>query len=151
MSTGYVLDFSNRTFSNFFLDSVKINIDDDKYQSSGSSKANRLRSFWDQEPDLIVGKALKDLLAIWLHTSKDVKADENKNYKAAEKAINRILGIREVKKEITEQDFLEKDFGSISIQKLKIEATLIPVIEQRLRKSQTIPRMDASIFYRCSS
>jgi len=62
MGTGYVLDFSNRTFQEFIIDSVEIDICDDKYAYSSGSKANRLRAFWDQEPDYIVGKLLLDLL-----------------------------------------------------------------------------------------
>lgn len=59
---GYVLDFSNRTFKEFIIESVGIDIYDDKYVYLGDSKANRLRAFWDQEPDHIVGKLILDLL-----------------------------------------------------------------------------------------
>lgn len=44
MGGGYVLDFSNRTFSEFFKDEIGINIDDSVYCDSGDSKAKRLRS-----------------------------------------------------------------------------------------------------------
>jgi hypothetical protein len=48
MGSGYVLDFSNRTFEEFVVDSTGKNIYDEKYSSAGGSKANRLRAFWDQ-------------------------------------------------------------------------------------------------------
>lgn len=45
MSTGYVLDFSNRTMAQFFAEKLDIDIDDPVYQKNGTSKANRLRCF----------------------------------------------------------------------------------------------------------
>lgn len=62
MSSGYVLDFSNRTFEEFFLDTVNIDIYEEKYNYWSGSKANRLRSFLDQEDDKTVGKILDELL-----------------------------------------------------------------------------------------
>jgi hypothetical protein len=59
---GYILDFSNRTFKEFVIESVDMDIYADKYAYLGDSKANRLRAFWDQEPDHIVGKLILDLL-----------------------------------------------------------------------------------------
>jgi hypothetical protein len=44
MSGGYVLDFSNRTFIEFFEDEFGINIYDEKYGVRGESKANHLRA-----------------------------------------------------------------------------------------------------------
>src|SRR5438874_6388341 len=62
MGGGYVLDFSNRTFEEFVFDSTGRNIYEPQYEGSGSSKANRLRSFWKNEPDHVVGRLLMDLL-----------------------------------------------------------------------------------------
>jgi len=62
MGTGYVLDFSNRTFQEFILDSVHRDISDRRYEYGSGSKANRLRSFWQQEADGIVGKLMGDML-----------------------------------------------------------------------------------------
>lgn len=64
MGTGYVLGFSNRTFEEFFLDTVGINIYDAKYDYGSGSKANRLRAFWQAEPDHIVAKAMSALLEL---------------------------------------------------------------------------------------
>lgn len=65
MSSGYVLNFSNRTFSEFFLDSVGINIYDDKYNYGSGSKANRMRAFWDKESNYLVGKVLELIFEEW--------------------------------------------------------------------------------------
>ena len=60
MSGGFVLDFSNRAFREFVSDSTGLDIDQDSVGGSGS-KANRLRYFWSNQPDQIVGKLLKSL------------------------------------------------------------------------------------------
>jgi Abortive infection C-terminus len=62
MGSGYVLDFSNRTFSKFVIDSTGRDPYDAKY-GHGSSKANRLRGFWAAETNRVVGKLLADMLA----------------------------------------------------------------------------------------
>ena len=65
MGGGYVLDFSNRTFQEFILDNCRVDIYDTKYEYGSSSKANRLRAFWSNEPNHVVGKLLSDLLDYW--------------------------------------------------------------------------------------
>jgi hypothetical protein len=62
MGSGYVLNFSNRTFDEFVLDTVRISIWDPKYERASGSKANRLRAFWDLEPDHTVGRLLGAML-----------------------------------------------------------------------------------------
>lgn len=63
MSSGYVLNFSDRTFSDFVNDSTGKEIHDQQYSRNGTSKANKLRSFWTQETNHIVGKLLADMIA----------------------------------------------------------------------------------------
>ena len=62
MSTGYVLDFSNRTFSEFVRDSTGREIYDSLYDNGSGSKANRLRAFWEKENNAVVGKLMSDIL-----------------------------------------------------------------------------------------
>ena len=45
MEGGYVLDFSNRTFAEFFHEEFNVDIYDDHWAVQGGSKANRLRSY----------------------------------------------------------------------------------------------------------
>jgi hypothetical protein len=65
MSSGYVLNFSNRTFAEFFLDSVCLDIYDAKYDYASGSKANRMRAFWNKESNYTVGKLLGDIFNDW--------------------------------------------------------------------------------------
>jgi len=62
MSTGYVLDFSDRSFAEFIDDSTGLNIFDAKYKHASGSKANRLRAFWKLEGNAVVGKLVSDLV-----------------------------------------------------------------------------------------
>ncbi len=62
MGSGYVLDFSNRTFEEFVLDCTGREIYDGKYDYGSGSKANRLRGFWNEENNRLVGKLLSDLI-----------------------------------------------------------------------------------------
>ena len=62
MRTGYVLNFSDRTFGEFFGEAVAIDIHSDKYLDHGTSKAKKMRAFWEQESDYLVGRLLNDLV-----------------------------------------------------------------------------------------
>ncbi|UII74869.1 abortive infection family protein [Flagellimonas sp. HMM57] len=66
MRSGYVMDFSNRTFQEFIYDSLKIDIYDSKYDYESGSKANRLRAFFKEESNHRVSLLLSDLLDYWL-------------------------------------------------------------------------------------
>jgi len=65
MGSGYVLNFSNRTFAEFFLDGFGIDIYDEKYDYGSGSKANRMRCFWEKESNYLVGKVLGLLFDEW--------------------------------------------------------------------------------------
>lgn len=62
MSSGYVLNFSDRTFGEFVFETVGIDIHEEKYTTEGTSKAKKLRTFWKLEPDYTVGKLLLALI-----------------------------------------------------------------------------------------
>lgn len=62
MGGGYVLNFSDRSFADFFRD-FDIEINDAPYiEGHSGSKANRMRSFWDRAPDKLVGDVLQELV-----------------------------------------------------------------------------------------
>jgi hypothetical protein len=62
MGGGYVLGHSNRTLSELVLDTVGIDIYDEKYARGSGSKAHRLRAFWEVESNAVVGAVLHALL-----------------------------------------------------------------------------------------
>jgi hypothetical protein len=61
MQGGYVLDFSDRTFAEFFDSELSININDQTYFQGGSSKAKRLRTFLQIQKEPVVARALRTL------------------------------------------------------------------------------------------
>lgn len=62
MRSGYVLDFSNRTFGEFIASSIGIDIYSGLYSYRGTSKANHLRCFFEKGPDNLIGRLLMDLI-----------------------------------------------------------------------------------------
>ena len=62
MGGGYVLDFSNRTFSEFFNEELGVDIDDPKFEIDGTSKAKRLRFYLRNSR---INEVVKALLALW--------------------------------------------------------------------------------------
>ena len=62
MGGGYVLDFSNQTFSRFFIEELNINIDDPAFTIDGTSKAKRLRYYLRQAS---TSNVIYVLLALW--------------------------------------------------------------------------------------
>lgn len=65
MGSGYVLDFSDRTYAEFFID-FRVDIDAPQLRTGGDSKAKRMRTFWDIAPSHTVGKVLEGLIAYGL-------------------------------------------------------------------------------------
>lgn len=80
MHGGYVLDFSDRTFSAFFAEELDVEIDDDAYKKNGTSKGRRMRCFLQTAPKPTVVKALN---ALWDYREairlRQKKADEVEN------------------------------------------------------------------------
>jgi hypothetical protein len=62
MAGGYVLNFSDRTFGEFVFETVDRDIHNEKYKTGGTSKANKLRTFWKVESDSMVGKLILALV-----------------------------------------------------------------------------------------
>ncbi len=65
MGSGYVLDFSNRTFEEFFREVVGVQIYDSHYDYGSGSKANRMRAFWQVATDKQLIKLFEGLLEGW--------------------------------------------------------------------------------------
>ena len=140
MSSGYVLNYTDQTFAEFFR-RYGIAIHDSKYQTYGSSKAKKLRSFWEQEPDAVVGKVLEELLEVCetIGALDGQKCDETILAKAKDIS-SRLQGKARPSEKPTAQtvdDFLHSEFIIPNIQKLPIEAQAVPIIESRLAEART--------------
>jgi hypothetical protein len=88
MGSGYVLNFSDRTFREFIWDAVGRDINDGAYSKYGTSKAKHLRAFWEVEPDNVVAALSRALLDYGkVHT-----LIEEKPFEAATDVVNRLGG-----------------------------------------------------------
>jgi len=65
MGSGYVLDFSNRTFEEFFREVVGVQIYDSCFDLGSGSKANRMRAFWQVATDEQLRLLFNGLLEGW--------------------------------------------------------------------------------------
>lgn len=61
MQSGYVLDFSDRTMGNFFLEELNLDIDDPKWEREGTSKAKRLRCFLRTVDNATAARTIRSL------------------------------------------------------------------------------------------
>ena len=57
MRSGLVLHFTDATFAEFF-NGYNFDIHGKQYQTYGTSKAKKMRAFWEREPDALVGPYL---------------------------------------------------------------------------------------------
>ncbi|WP_296721999.1 hypothetical protein [Erythrobacter sp.] len=137
MGKGYVLDYSDPKFASFFR-GFGVDIHGNRYQTYGSSKANKMRSFWEQEPDVLVGRVLGEMLdGFEADCSLNNRELETVALEKAREIVARLSGVPARAKPVqTEDDFLARDFAMPSIQKLPIEGQVVPVIESRLAEAR---------------
>lgn len=137
MGGGYVLDYTDHTFGEFFR-GYRVDIHGRKYRTYGTSKAKKLRSFWEQEPDALVGRVLSEML-----DSYEAKCDlsnQKINRRILEKSrdiVSRLLGeVPKRKPAKTVEGFLLEEFALPDIGKLPIEPAVVPIIEKRLEEAR---------------
>lgn len=147
---GYVLSFTDRTFSEFFREHG-IDIDNTKYRFNGLSKMKRLRAYWEIEPDAVVGRVLEALLK-YAEASEGVA--DNDRRKASE-IICRLSGKAANKPEpaLSEHDFLAKEYSQVNLSRLNIDTPFHQVIEQRISEIHKSLKADAAlaVIFLCGS
>ncbi len=140
--SGYVLDFSDKTFAEFFREHG-ILIDKEVYRFNGSSKMKRLRAFWEIESDAAVGKILEALLKY----AKVVGSVDINDEETAWGIVNRLLGRTTVETNgrQREQEFLQQNFTKIDWIRLNIDSSLQAVLEQRVNEIEKTLKIGASL------
>ena len=152
MSGGYVLDFSNRTFSEFFREAINVDIYSDKYSVSGESKARRLRAFIEIESDAFVGKVLAELLEYWRYVTQQPTDKQIELSKSVTQIVERLLGKSSQPKD-SGKDFLEKDFGPLSLRKIPSAGPLVPILEARISEAMRCLKAESplAVIFHCGS
>jgi hypothetical protein len=154
MGSGYVLDYSDASYGEFFK-RHRINIHGPKYQTYGTSKGKKMRSFWEQEPDNVVGKVLSEMMDSY-------EADGELNGREIDRPVlekgrgiaNRLLGKNIKPAETpTEENFLDHEFTIPNIGRLPVDAPVVPIIELRLEEARTALKAGAnlSVIFLCGS
>jgi len=95
MEGGYVLDFSNRTLSNFVFETLNIDLYADIFAEFGESKANRIRAIWQKESNYKVGKLISEMLDYWkekkVMSYNEITPPEQNLYDECHKIAQRLL------------------------------------------------------------
>ena len=153
MQSGYVLDYNDATFGEFFK-RHKIDIHGRKYQTYGTSKAKKLRAFWEQEPDTVVAPILSEMLESYEAAcdlnGRDV--DSGVLVKCRE-IVELLSGKPRVTTSETIESFLEMEFSIPNIPKLPVEPQVATIIEARLSEARKALSVGAhlSVIFMCGS
>ena len=153
MRGGYVLDFNNRTFEDFFRH-YGIAIDDDKYLTHGDSKAKRMRAFWEQESDQLTAKVLAGMLEWCEDDMNEGEHAEAKNLSQSRRIVERLSGGKPMPGDFTEQRFLEEEYAVPKINRLPILSSVTTIIQQRVDEAQkkALPaKAWLSVIFMCGS
>jgi len=144
---GYVLDFTDATFSEFFREH-NLDIDNQKYKYNGISKMKRLRAFWELEPNEVVGGVLDGLLKY----ADAVEKLDNEDKSKAIDIINKLLGKEKVF-EPNANEFLNEDFSNLDLSLLNIDSQFERVIKQRIEEIEKSLNCGASlsVIFLCGS
>lgn len=115
METGYVLDFSNPRFQRFIGEIINIDIYNDIGYEEYCSKANKLRQIWDNEPDVVVGNLLYNLLVHYENNSDNADKEKAEKLKlVSQRLMGNATVELPVKKEETLAVLIEDIKGALS-------------------------------------
>lgn len=154
MGSGYVLDYTDATYGEFFA-RHHINIHSSKYQTYGTSKAKKMRAFWESEPDALVGRILSEM-----SDSYEANCELNNSDKDSvildkcRGIVARLTGSSKSREPAqTAEDFLNHEFQVPNIHKLPIEAQAIPIIDSRIAEARRALAVGAhlSVIFLCGS
>lgn len=136
MSKGYVLDFTDATFEQLFR-RHGIDIHGARYRDNGTSKAKKLRSFWNQEPDLVVGKILSEMLGVYETKSKLGSIEmESVPYEECREIVARLCGKATNADPAAKGEFSDKWFEALDVRKLPVGSDMHEIIRARLDEAQ---------------
>ena len=153
METGYVLDYTDATFGGFFR-RHGVNIHSPKYQVYGTSKAKKMRAFWEQEPDVLVGQVLEEMLGSYV-AAKELAGEgpDSALLEQCHAIVARLKGEKSVAASGAEIEFLNHEFQIPNIKKLPVMADAVPILEARITEARKALEAGAylSVVFLCGS
>ena len=153
MGDGYVLNFTDPTFGQFFY-SYDVDIHGAKYRTYGTSKAKKMRVFWDKEPDALVGRVLSEMLdAYEALCDSDGYERDPASLKRSREIVARLSGILPEAKTLTAEGFLSIEVQLPNVQKLPVDFAVATIVQDRLREAKACLSTGAylSVIFQCGS
>ena len=137
MNGGYVLDYTDATFDEFFKHH-EIDIYSSRYEVHGHSKARRMRAFWELESDQIVASVLDDMLALYAAQCDIYGRDvEKSTFEKSKGIVARLRGDPRRSENVDSDDtFLTQEFKVQNLHNLPIEPKVAEIIEKRLEEAR---------------
>ena len=136
MRLGYVLNFSDKTFSEFFRKDLGVDIDDAKYKLDPSpSKANRLRCFWEEASAASMALCINKLIE-YIETQIIIGRLQEKEFpdkliERAKQISGRLAGASSA--DVPSEDaFIAKQFGEVSIDQIALDPGICNILNQRI-------------------
>ena len=160
MGHGYVLNFSDRTMSEFFEDSLKVEIYADCFDFGSGSKANRMRGFWNVAEDRLVANSINELIE-YIENQILLERLHSSDFPQRLLEKGREIGVRlrgdiqdpQNPEDEEEQRFIDRKFDEFSIANLKLEPTVEAVVRQRIKEIEACLSVNAplSVVFLCGS
>lgn len=141
---GYILDYTDATFAEFFK-RHNIDIHSHKYQTYGTSKAKKLRAFWDQEPDAVVGPVLSEMLAAYTAFCElSGRKPEQSILEECQAIVARLSKGSAPGAPVEVDDaFLSQEFVIPNLHKLPVQEQVAKIIEARLEEARKAFKAEA--------
>lgn len=133
MGDGYVLNFSDRTFAEFFDDEFGIAIYDEKYGINGRSKAKHMRAFIAVEDEYTVARVLRRL---WEHRESVPIYIEAENHETCMKRLFELLTKIEGRAAAPRTDAIDRFTRDATLDEL------VAAIERDIAANKPAPALD---------
>ena len=153
MGDGYVLDYTDATFGEFFR-RHGVDIHNRRYHKYGTSKAKKLRAFWEREPDKLVGKVLEEMLDSYV-ASRELAGEKPDTVllDRCRAIVARLTGKKAAAAHDAEAGFLDREFQIPNINRLPVDAGVAPILEARIAEARKALKAGAylSVIFLCGS
>ena len=153
MGTGYILDFTDATFGAFFK-RHGVEIHGTKYRTYGTSKAKKMRAFWEQEADGLVARVLSEMLDNYEAQCQLGESETDLiSLGKGREIVARLSGKPIESNTTTDDGFLKREFDIPNIQKLPVDLAVSGIIQDRLKEAQSCLSVGAhlSVIFQCGS
>ena len=153
MGGGYVLDSTNDSFGALFK-RHSIDVHGSKYLIYGTSKAKKMRAFWEKEADQLVGKVLSEMLDSYeAQCELGDRGWDPPSLRKSREIVARLSGNPVNADSTTDVGFLGKEFDLPNIQRLPVDFAVSEIIQDRLKEAQSCQSNGShlSVIFQCGS